>query len=179
MVRRTLFTPDIILPHLHRFQSLDRVHTLIIERYHAPLWANHYKTCFAHLYPTLTSLTLRRPFGHYRLLLQFALQFPHLENLSLDFLEAERAVTPGLVVPTVVDQSSPLRGCLRLAGYGTAIQLPSDFTREFPKGIKFRSVELEDFLGNHAQHTLEACADTLESLTIVPLATGTRQFLTL
>ncbi|KAF9781758.1 hypothetical protein BJ322DRAFT_243150 [Thelephora terrestris] len=80
-----IFSPGTLGPHLYRFrQSLNRVHTLIIEGYDAIRWANLHKPCFIHLYSTLTSLTLIRPFGHCQLILQFALQFPNLENLCLE-----------------------------------------------------------------------------------------------
>ena len=171
----TTFTPDTLSPHLHHFQSLDRVHSLIIEHYDIISWADHYKTCFLHFYPTLTSLTLSRPLNHYRLLLQFALQFPNLENLCLEWLVPDDRIRTDLPLPTLLDQSPPLRGHLRLAGVDTVVKWPVDLTHELPNKINFRSVELEGFFGSRAQHTLNACALTLENLTVVPHETGRRQ----
>lgn len=166
------FTPRNLLPHLHHFQSLDRVHTLTIEHYDAPSWENHYDTCFIHFYPTLTSLTLSHPFSRYKPLLQFALQFPNLENLCLEWLPIKVGHIPDPTAPTLIERSPPLRGHLRLAGYGTTSQEPVDFTRELPNGFNFRTVELEAFFGDRVQHVLDACANTLEDLTIVTLGTG-------
>ena len=83
------FTPDILIPHLFHFQSLDRVHSLTVEYYDAILWRSHHKIFFINFYPTLTSLTLHRPFHHYRCVLQFALRFPNLENLCIEGLKNE------------------------------------------------------------------------------------------
>ena len=83
---RTVFTPDILIPHLDHFRSLKRVHSLTIESYDAVAWLNHHKSSFIHFYPTLTSLALHNPLNHYRCVLQFALQFPNLDNLSIERL---------------------------------------------------------------------------------------------
>jgi hypothetical protein len=50
-----------------------------------------------------------------------------------------------------------------------------DLAYELPSGIKFRSVEFENIAGNHAQHILNGCVSTLETLTIVLRGTGTYQ----
>lgn len=164
------FTPDALSPHLHHFQSLDLVHTLTIEHYDAAAWKNHYKTSFVHFYPALTSLTLRRASGQYQSLLPFILQFPNLENLCLEWLIGPRN---SRTVPTIIDQFPPLCGHLRLAGYSTVVRWLTDAIHEVPNVINFRSVELEDFSGVDARHLLEACANTLENLTIIPRANGT------
>ena len=166
------FTPDILLPHLHYFQSLNRVHTLTIDHFCADEWVDYHATCFGHFYPTLTSLTLSHSIGHKRLL-HFVLQFPNLENLSIEQPEFDwrgfesrlaEAATPGL--------SPPLRGCLRLVGQGPSVHLSTDLFGEPPKGFNFRSVELEDFPRDLAQHALSACAQTLEDLTIMAYTYG-------
>ena len=167
-----IFTPRTLLPHIHHFQSMDRVHTLTIAHYDAPSWANYHHTCFVHFYPTLTSLTLSRPYGRYRPLLHFALQFPNLENLCLEWFPIKEGHIPDQTAPAVIEQSPPLRGHLRLAGYGTTSQEPVDFARELPNGLNFRTVELEAFFGDRVQRILNACAGTLEDLTIVPLGAG-------
>ena len=47
-------------------------------------------------------------------------------------------------------------------------QLLANFTHQLPNGVNFRSVELEATSGYEAQHILNACANTLENLTISP-----------
>ena len=172
------FTPDTLLPHIHYFQSLDRVHTLTIKHYDPILWANHYSTCFVHFYPTLTSLTLTYPLRHYRLLLRFVAQFPNLENLCLEWMRNdERRQQRVVTVPARIDQFPPLRGHLRLSGAPVLRPGMLDLTviNELPKVVNFRSVQLDGFSAGHAQHILNACAHTLEDLTIMPLSPGTRR----
>lgn len=166
-----IFTPDLLMPHLNHFQSLDRVHSLNIENYDATVWRGHYKTFFVHFYPTLTSLTLHRPLNHYRYVMQFALQFPKLENLCIEHLGYEWT-QPDLIIPPVVNKSPPLRGRLRLVGVGPG-DWPAEFTH-LPNGINFRSVELQDVVWHQAQRMLIGCADTLEDLTIVFCKNGAR-----
>ena len=165
-------TPGILLPHLHHFQSLTRVHTLTIWFCSIFKWANHYKTGFAHFYPTLTSLTLINPFGPCRIIMQFALQFPNLENLCIKMLGVGWNPGPnseqGGMDPTtvIIDQSPPLSGHLRLGGH-SAVSGLVDLVYELPNGFNFRSIELEDFSGDCVQPILQSCAHTLEDLTIV------------
>ena len=157
------FVPSILRPHLHlhHFRSLNHVHTLILASFPVVLWENHHKTYFVHFYPTLASLTLRKTFGSYRLLLQFALQFPKLENLCIE--EPEGLVQGEPAIPADIDQSLHLRKHLRLVGQDIPIGM--GFTPGqpgLPNRMSFRSVELEVFFGGHAQDTLNACASTLE-----------------
>ena len=159
---KDLFTPEILLPRLHYFQLLNRVHTLTIDYFYPNNWVNYHSTVFAHFYPTLTSLTLRVPHSH-EWLLNFALRFPNLENLSLEWLTIYNHLEWSMTDIAPPERTPPLRGCLRLAGRG---QLSTPF-RKPPKGFNFRSVELYDnFPGSQAQHALNACARTLETLII-------------
>ena len=172
------FTPDDLLPniYLHLFRSLGRVSTLSIDLYHAVAWSNRYKTCFDHFHPTLTSLTLSQPFGPYRLVLRFALQFPNLQNLCLERL-AGRTQQDLTVAAFTKSRSPPLNGHLRLAGalgMGVDVDWPLNLVRELPNGMNFRSIELEAFPGYKIQRMLNACASTLEDLTIItPYGNGT------
>ena len=166
------FAPDILLPHLHHFQSLDMVHTLTIENYDTVPWQSHYKSCFAHFYPTLTSLTLHRPLGHYRLVLQFAIQFPNLENLSIGSFKQEQ-VPEGLILSNDILQFPPLRR-LRLVGGDDMVQWSIYFSRPVPRSrISFRSVEFEsNYCGASVQRILVTCARAVEDLTFVPRGNG-------
>ena len=166
------FTPEALVPHLQYFQSLDRVHTLTFENHHAIQWAGYYNTHFTHFHPTLTSLTLTRSAGHYRAIMQFALQFPNLESLCLEWLVDDGYNQPGLNAPIVVDEFPPLRGHLRLA-VGARIQRLADFSRDLQDRANFRSVEIDaKFLGRYVQRVLNVCAHTIENLTIASPETG-------
>ena len=175
------FAPHALLPRLHHFRSLDRVHTLTLGELYLPRWASHYQTCFSHFYPTLTSLTLSRcvNYNRDRLLPRFVLQFPHLENLCvewvLEFLRIGLLPSPNSTV--TVDRPPPLCGYLRLAGRDALSQLIACVACELSTGVNFRSVELEDFCGDQAQPILNTCAHSLECLTIIHSHKGTHQLL--
>lgn len=170
----TLFTPDILIPHLDHFRTLNRVHSLTIESYDGVVWLNHHRSSFIHFYPTLTSLTLHHPLNHYRCILQFALQFPNLENLCIEGLRSENWIRSDLTIPPIVDKSPPLRGHLRLAGPDFVVRWLTEFAWEIPNGINFRSVELQSVFWNQAQQILNACADTLDTLIISPRSSACR-----
>ena len=161
--------PESLLPRLHQFRTLNRIHTLTLECTFFPAqeWANYYEACFAHFYPTLTSLTLRDPYDNSKFVMRFALQFPNLENLCLERLKAGRDFNWDWTFPTSLYHSPPLSGRLRLAGGETLARWPVRFTPALSNGINFRTVELEDFAANNAQRVLDACAGTLENLILV------------
>ena len=168
------FTPDTLLPHIHHFQSLDRVYAITIERCNTVAWVDHYKSYFAHFYPTLTSLTLRFPLGGYRQILQFVLQFPNLENLCLEWPDENAGrVRRNLTAPTIDDQRSFPH--LRLGHADGAVQWSTHFVYELQNRFNFRSIELEDSFGAHGQHLLNVCAYTVQYLTITPSRKGTHQ----
>ncbi|KAF9781793.1 hypothetical protein BJ322DRAFT_246022 [Thelephora terrestris] len=84
-IRDPTLTLDNLQSHLHHLQSLNQIHTLTLWFCDAVEGPNRYKPCFTHFYSTLTSLALICPSGAYRALMQFALQFPKLENLSIEW----------------------------------------------------------------------------------------------
>ena len=166
------FDPVILIPHFRHFQSLDQVHTLIVEHYNALSWESLSKTCFSHLYPTLTSLTLTRPFGHYRTLLEFVLQFPHLQNLGFEWLRNDQWIK---FTSPIAGKFPPLRGHLRLA-FSRDARWPRELVRQLEGGIKFRSLELEStYFWDHGHHLLAPFTETLEDLTVVTDGQGTLQ----
>ena len=174
ILRYEAFTPYTLQPHLREFQSLDRVHTLVLEGCRALAWTSYYQLCFVHFHPTLTSLTLRQPFGSFRLIFQFALQFPCLQNLYLEEIRLQQTFAPGPI--DLVDVSPPLQH-LRLAGHTPSRWWPVNLTHEIRSSMTFRSVELVDFAGCLAHYVVDACVDTLEVLTIAIYGAGMDWFL--
>lgn len=163
---RAVLIPPTLSPHLHHFQSLDRVHTLTVDHYHAPSWRDHSETYFAHLYPTLTSLTLTRPFGHVQLLARFVLLFPNLEDMCLEWVINDKKFRPD-PAPLDIDQFPPFCGRLRLA-FERGAQWPRDLIHEIRKGFKFRFIELEsEDVRYSSDRLLAACGQTLEDLTVI------------
>jgi hypothetical protein len=161
------FTPEILLPHLHRFQSLNHVQILTIDDFRIDEWVNYHTTGLAHFYPTLTSLALSQSRDG-RGILNFALRFPNLENLSIEWLKPSKTASDPVFTDTSPVRLPPLRGCLRLVSCRE--DEGDDFEmclfREPPKGLNFRSVELEDAPRTLAQEALNACAETVEDLTL-------------
>ena len=159
------FSPSTLEPHLHQFRSLDRIHTLTIHAYSAYLWYGVYRKYFTHFYPTLTTLALHFPVHGYRGVLQFALQFPNLENLTLESMRNETWMVPE--TSPLVSQSPPLRGRFRCIGLS-----PRDpgWARELafglPGGINFRVVEFQCVYRKRGQHILDGCASSLEEFTL-------------
>ncbi|KAF9781756.1 hypothetical protein BJ322DRAFT_1111680 [Thelephora terrestris] len=161
------FNSEVLLPHLRHFQSLDRVHTLVIENYYPSSRPDLPRICFDHFYPTLTSLTLTSPFDHYRALLRFALLFPQLENLAFEWLKNDEWYPLSATAPPIVDKFPPLCGNLRLA-FPRSAQWPRALIREIQNGINFRSIELEsEYLWDHGHFLLGPCSRSLEEVTIV------------
>ena len=167
------FTLSALQLHLQKFQSLDRVHTLILEGHDVSAWTSRYRLCFAHFHPTLTSLTLRRPFGSFQLIFQFALQFPILENLCLEEVQLGTRFEPDPI--DLVEMSPPLKH-LRVAGCTPSERWPVSLTHEIQSSMTFRSVEVVDLAGSLACYMLDACAHTLEALTVVLRGTGMERF---
>lgn len=167
------FFPPHLVPHLQHLQSLDRVHTLTIHLHDAIRWRDVHNTYFTQFYPTLTTLAFHLPSGYYLDLLQFALQFPNLQNLTLDYLRDEAQGRPGMSVPLVVSQSPPLRGHLRCAGLN---QINLTWSRESAfnllNGINFRSIEFQDVHYMQGQQILDGCATSLEELAIHVIGNG-------
>ena len=171
-----ILTPEVFLPYHHHLKSLDRVHTLTIDRLDASAWAfPDIKTCFTHFYSTLTSLKLCGPFRHYRLLVRFVTQFPNLQDLCLEWMIMEWHVISDTTDHFAVNRPPPFRGHLRLVGRDTAVPWLAIFVRDVPNVMNFRSVELRDFFWDYGQHLLDPCSRTLEHLTVGPhLTDGTR-----
>ena len=163
-----MFSPGILAmgSHVQHLQSLDRVHTLTIHSFDAWLWPPMYNTSLSQFYPTLTTLALYSPTGCYRLMLQFALQFPNLENLTLESLRTH--IPPDLSKTLVVTQSPPLCGHLRCAGIDRNVPgwLVRQFAFDLPNGINFRSIEFQDVHWEHGQHILNGCASSLEEFAL-------------
>ena len=163
------FRPDFLEPHLHHFQSFDRIHTLTIDSYEAAAWYLVYNTYFTHLYPTLTTLTLCSPTGQFRYVLEFALQFPNLENLTIENLRDVAWGWQETPPPPAVLQSPPLRGHLRCVGLilqDVMWHWPMELASNLKNGINFRSVEFYHVDGEQGQVILDGCAGSLEEFVI-------------
>ena len=154
-------------PYLQHLQSLDRIHTLTLCSYHAIQRHNIHDTCFTQFYSTLTTLALYSPASYaYRAMLQFALQFPNLENLTL-VSRPQRQVLSVTATPPIFTQSPPLRGHFRCVGVNPKVPgWLKEFAFDLPNGVSFRSIEFQDVHRENGQHILDGCASSLEEFTL-------------
>ena len=161
------------LGQLEHFKSLDRIDTLTIDYYDGSLWNHDYNHYFAHFYPTLTTLEFHSPAGGYLYVLQFALQFPNLQNLTFgSLLDIPQS---GLIPPApfVGSQSPPLRGRLRCVNLNSPRHsLPKEFAFDLPNGINFRSVEFTNVDWEQRQQILDGCASSLREYTMLVVGDG-------
>ena len=163
-----LFSPRALEPHLQHLRSLDKIHTLTIRLYTAPLWCGVSNTVLTQFYPTLTTLVLHFPIGHHRHVLQFALQFLNLENLTLKYLSDKSRVATEDPVPPIVTRLPSLRGHLRCAGLRPQESpvWPMDLAFDLPSGTNFRSIEFQNVRWERGQQILDGCAGSLEEFTV-------------
>lgn len=170
--------PQTLKPHLHLFPSLDRIHTLTIHSYGYPVWQGAYNLLFIHLCPTLTTLVLYSPLGHYHNPIELIPQFPNLQNLTLESLPHETWGPPRIPKLPAVSQPPPLRGHLRIARSSPGNPVwPREFPCRLPNGMNFRSVEFQDVHCAQGQQILDMCAGSLEKFTIRIDTKGEREVL--
>ena len=160
--------PYCLEPQLEHFRSLDKIDTLAIRFYDGRLWCHGYNTYYlAHFYPTLTTLAFHSLVGSYFYALQFAMQFPNLQNLTLDSLWEKGLPWSEPPVLCVAGQSPPLRGHFRYFGLrSTRRLLPNGFASGLPNGINFRSVEFKEVRREQGQKILDGCASSLQEFTM-------------
>ena len=149
---------------LHQFSALTNVRRLAITHLDIPSFMPGIRQYFGHFLPTVRELYLREPMGSRRQILYFIGLFEHLEDFELydrtGFREEELADDLTLTPPFV----PPLRGGLRLVHF-RRMGLLKDMI-DFFGGIRFRRIALYDVDG--LPLLLDACAKTLETLTLYP-----------
>jgi hypothetical protein len=129
---------------------------------------------FVHFYPTLVSLKLSRPVGQCRPVLRFALQFPNLEGLYLEWLENTSRVC---LVQSSRSSSDNLQ--LYVGTFYWQESMPRSGRRgnlltSFQMASTFDLSNSETFLVRMPSIYLNACASTLKDLILVLNRTGAR-----
>ena len=171
------FSPYALESHIQHFRSLDRIHTLTIHPFDARPWSPSYDAYFTQFYPTLTTLALHFHVGSYRFVMRFVVQFPNLENLTLNYLRSETWLLPGTSAPLRVSQPPPLRGHLRCSGLGPR-RIPiwaTELAFDLQNGINFRSVEFKDVHWERGQQILDGCASSLEEFAVHIIGNGEKE----
>ena len=166
-----MFAPCVLEPYLQHLQSLDKIHTLTIHFFTAPLWCGVSNVAvLTQFYPTLTTLVLHIPIDdhHHCRVLQFALQFPNLENLTLKYMWDESCLPADIPVLPMDTHPPPLRGHLRCAGLrpvkGPAWPLNVPF--DLPNSTNFHSIEFQNVHWKQGQQILDGCAGSLEEFAV-------------
>ena len=155
------FSPQIFDHHiLHQFSSLTNVRELGIEDLDITSFVSHIPQYFGHFLPTVQSLALRRPRGSSRQIVFFIGLFQHLEDLRLvdNFNIFQRSPPDDLTL--VPPFTPPLRGRFTIWRF-LRVDILEDMIDLFG-GIRFRHMEL--WLVDRVQLLLDACAETLETL---------------
>ena len=145
---------------LHCFSALVNLQDLAIADMYFPGFVSGTEQYFGHFSPTLRSITLFRPTGSPRQLLDFLGLFPKLDDIKITHYHG---VPDMLETPYVPIQGS-LRG--KLAFSGTAVGDVLEGIIATFGGIRFTSLHLYGVGG--AQLLLDACAETLQTLYIDP-----------
>ena len=174
------FPPYVLEPRFHEhFRSLDGIHTLTIRPYDARSLGPEYDACFTQFYPTLTTLSIQFHIGNHRFVMRFVVQFPNLENLTLEYLGAQTWIPSEHSGPLAVSKPPPLRGHLRCAGLGPRRipLLATELAFDLQSGINFRSVEFKDVHWERGQQILDGCAGTLEEFTVHIAGDGKKELL--
>lgn len=118
---------------------------------------------FAHFSPTLRSVALSCPKGTRRQILDFFKLFPKLDDIKISYYHARPEAYEALDTQLIPIRGG-LRGRLTLRGFGEE-GLLKDIIVAFG-GIRFTSMDLRNVRGMRL--LLEACADTLETVNILP-----------
>ena len=156
VVVRQIHQTDFFLPemmsHLYTFTHLQELDIRYLEVGPPLLWLHEHCEI---LKSTVRTLTLRYPRGSIKELLCFISLFSGLENLTVDSID--RDFDMETFVP-VLETSPPLTGRLALTGI-----FDQEFMSglvSFPKGVNFRTVDLQ-FCGE-VQTIVDGCAGTMK-----------------
>ena len=111
--------------------------------------------------------------------MRFVVQFPNLENLTLEYLRIQTWMLSGAPEPLVVDQPPPLRRHLRCAGFGPRRihLLATELAFDLQSGIGFRSIEFKDVHWERGQKILDGCAGSLEESAVCVVDHGEKELL--
>ena len=158
------FTPTNLQPFNHHFQCFDRIQELSIYWLDTPGFLENFDTYFMNFVPTLRSLHLDTPIGDGRDILDFVCRFPHLDDLTFKIEAFHDWGTWRSGPLPVVKSVPPFRGRLKLDGI---VGLGSNLLQQLislPGKRHFRSIDFRGCNAEEEQPIIDACSDTLESV---------------
>ena len=132
---------------------------------------------------TLTSLTLHHPFGRCPTILKFALHFPNLRYLCIDWLNDRRCATwvqpDSIALAAAADHSTLVRRHLWLVQFSIGFGWPEGFSNKLRGRFDPQSLELDGALVDQAEYLQNVFGNTVEYLMIISSELGTCGLLTL
>ena len=159
----TDFVPENLRPYLRYFRAMRGITSLEIYLLDTAGFLPAFEEYFGHIVPTLRSLTLigvRDPIQNF---FHFISRFPQLQDLDLmQFSLARHNPSQSCTSPQI--QTPPLNGSLRFRGTYPSIEFIQSLVN-VPGGIHFRSVEMGDARKFPLQTIIDACSNTVESIT--------------
>ena len=152
---------------LRYFSALINVQQLRIERFDLSKFMPDIKQYFGHFAPALRSISLTISSGTQRQLLYFLALFPNLDDIEIEYYPIAKLDTTKPDSEVAVPFSVPsLRGQLKLTHFPKEAMFRDMIT--LFGGLRFQCMDLCSVEGS--QLLLEACADTLQTVRINPIA---------
>lgn len=175
----TEFSPADLWPFNHHFQQFHQIQELSIYCLHTPGFLEQFDTFFANFVPTLRSLRLDSPTGYAGDILDFILQFPHLDDLTLKFDSGVwNGRTQRVALLPAVKEVPPFRGRLTLQGDRGGHFFLVQHLISLPGKRRFRFVDFECyFFLEVVRFVVDACSGTIETLSILWVNYGERRFI--
>lgn len=158
------FAPENLRPHLRYFRDMQGVTSLEIYLLDATGFLPTFEECFGHITPTLRSLVLSGARDSIQAIFHFISRFPLLQDLDLVQFSLTRHKPAQPYTPPEIKIPPPLNGALRFRGTYPSLEFIQSLIN-VPGGIHFRSVEMGDARRVPLQTVIDACSNTLESIT--------------
>lgn len=158
------FVPENLRPHLRYFRAMRGVTSLEIYLLDATSFLPTFEAYFGHIAPTLRSLSLIGARDPIKGVLHFISLFPLLRDLDLAQFPLARHRPSKSYVPPKIKVPPPLNGTLRFRLSYPSIEFIQSLVN-VPGGVHFRSIEMGDAKEIQLQTIINACSNTVESIT--------------
>lgn len=164
------FVPENLRPHLRYFRAMRRITSLEIHIFDVAHFLPIFEEFFGHIASTLRSLFLIRGRDSINHILHFVSRFPLLQDLDSAGFTLSGPIQPS--TPPDTTTPPPLNGILRFRDTHPSATFIRSIV-DIPGGIHFCSVEMGNVGEVSLQMVLNACSNTLESITF---GSGLREY---
>lgn len=158
------FVPENLRPYLRYFHAMRGVISLEIYLLDATRFLPAFEAYFGHIAPTLRSLSLIGVRDPIKGVPHFISRFPLLRDLDLVQLPLARHGPSKSYTPPKIKIPPPLNGTLKFRLSYPSIEFIQSLVN-VPGGIHFRSIEMGDAKEIQLQMIIDACSNTVESIT--------------